>query len=81
MSKPLPVGNFKWMSESGIKNWEQFSDQEGKGCILKVDLEYPRELHDLHNEYPLASERLMTNNKLQKLIPKLRNKTKYVIHH
>ena len=34
------------------------SDYEGQGCILEVDLEYPKELHDLHNDYPLAPERL-----------------------
>ena len=49
-------------------------------CILEVDLEYPKELHDAHNEYPLAPERLMIN-KVEKLVPNLNNKTKYVIHH
>jgi len=29
-----------------------------QGCILEVDLEHPRELHELHNEYPLAPARL-----------------------
>ena len=28
------------------------------GCILEVDLEYPAELHELHNDYPLAPEKL-----------------------
>ena len=37
---------------------ERFSDHEGRGCILEVDLEYPKKLHDLHNEYPLAPERI-----------------------
>ena len=28
-----------------------------RGLILEVDLEYPRELHDLHNDYPAAPEK------------------------
>ena len=28
-----------------------------KGLILEFDLEYPQELHDLHNDYPLAAEK------------------------
>ena len=28
-------------------------------CVLEVDLEYPKDLHKLHNEYHLASEREM----------------------
>ena len=31
------------------------------GCILEVDLEYPKELHDTHNEYPLAPESVQVN--------------------
>ena len=35
------------------------------GYILKVDLEYPKEWHDLHNDYPLAPEKLeITQNML-----------------
>ena len=28
------------------------------GYILKVDLEYPEKLHLLHNDYPLAPEKV-----------------------
>ena len=44
-----------------------------------MDLEYPKELHDLHNEYPLAPEKLKIGN-VEKLIPNLRNKEKYTLH-
>ena len=51
-----------------------------KGCILEVDLEYPKKLHDVHNEYPLAPEKLKVN-KVDKLIPNLNDNKKYVVHH
>ena len=74
MCLPLPTGNFKWMDEHELGAWRS------KPCILEVDMEYPEELHDLHNDYPLAPESLIIN-KCQKLVPNLRNKTKYVVHH
>ena len=43
-------------------------------------MEYPHHLHDLHNDYPLAPERLVVN-KVEKLIPNLNDKVKYVVHH
>ena len=78
MSQPLPVNGFKWMSESELQNWNNLGD--GKGCILEIDIEYPENLHDTHNEYPLAPERLRVY-KVDKLIPNLNNKEKYVLHH
>ncbi len=74
MSKPLPYKNFKWITEKELNNWRE------KPCILEVDLEYPEELHDLHEEYPLAPERLLIG-KVKKLVPNLYNKNKYVVHH
>jgi len=78
MSLPLPVRGFKWMTD--LKNWREFSDQVGRGYILEVDLEHPKKLHDLHNEYPLAPERIEIN-KVKKRIPNLNEKKKYVPHH
>jgi len=78
ISLPLPVRGFKWMTD--LKNLREFSDQEGRGCILEVDLEYQKKLHDLHNEYPLAPERIEIN-KVEKFIPNLNETKKYVLHH
>ena len=74
MTNPLPVRNFKWMEKEELENWREFP------CILKVDLEYPEELHELHNEYPLAPERLKVGN-VEKLIPNLHDKKEYNIHY
>ena len=46
MSQPLPY--------SGLNGLINHQLKPGKGCILEVDLEYPAELHELHNDYPFA---------------------------
>ena len=51
-----------------------------RSCTLEVDLDYPVEYHDTHNEYPFAAESLNVNG-VKKLIPNLRDKRNYVIHH
>ena len=74
MSKSLPTHGFKCMKVNELETWEIHS------CILEVDLEYPRSLHDLHSDYPLAPEQIKAS-KVDKLIPNLWNKKKYVIHY
>ena len=74
MCKPLPTKGFRWMEKEELKDWKSMP------CILEVDLTYPEKLHDLHNDYPLAPERLIVN-KVEKLIPNLNDKKNYVIHH
>ena len=74
MSKPLPTHGFEWMKVNELETWELYS------CILEVDLEYPENLHELHNDYPLAPEQIVVN-KVSKLIPNLGNKKKYVLHY
>ena len=84
MSQKLPVHSFKWMSNKEIENI--FNNQivqvwEKTPCILEVDLIYPEELHDLHNDYPLCPERVEYDKGVKKLIPNLRNKNNYVVHY
>jgi hypothetical protein len=74
MSYPLPTEDFEWMEKEELEDWREIP------CTVEVDLEYPKELYDLHNEYPLAAERLMIG-KVQKLVPNLMDKEKYVVNH
>ena len=57
MSQPMSVGRFRWTrgipTEKEIMSWQV---KRGTGYILEVDFEYPKELHDRHNAYPLAPE-------------------------
>ena len=55
MSQNLPTGGFKWLSEKEI---DLANLPKGKGLILEVDLDYPEHLHDSHNDYPLAPEKM-----------------------
>ena len=77
MSQCLPTGNFKWMSKKKIDKLDlaKYKDDSKRGLILEVDLEYPKELHDLHNEYPLAPEKIrvtedMLSNYCEKIAAK-----------
>ena len=73
MSKQLPTSGFKWMTDDDLDDWKHLS------CFFEVDLEYPEDLHDLHNDYPLAPDRVKIGN-IETLIPNLNNKTNYVVH-
>ena len=84
MSEKLPTHGFKWLTSGELE--KLFDNRvvqvwEKTPCILEVDLEYPENLHDLHNDYPFCPERVECKNGVEKLIPNLRNKTKYVIHY
>ena len=62
------------MTDDELDDWKHLS------CILEVDLEYPKDLHNLHNDHPLASERTKIGN-VEKLIPNLNNESNYVVHY
>ncbi|GFV35037.1 uncharacterized protein TNCV_1885751 [Trichonephila clavipes] len=54
MSQHLPTHDFSWTDED--VNFMNVPDDSEIGYIFEVDLEYPDELHDLHNCYPLAQK-------------------------
>ncbi len=97
MRKYLPKSNFHWMTEEEwIEiDWDSLSDECETGYILEVDIIYPEELHNLHNQYPLAPEKLhikpemlspfqkqhFPHEESTKLTPNLHHKHKYRIHY
>ena len=80
MSQSLPTGDFKWIPSEDFEDPEDFilenyTNDTRKGVILEVDLEYPEELHDFHNDYPLAPEKiLITDDMLSKYCKDLKEK-------
>ena len=73
MSKKLPTNGLKWIDNNEI------NENDTKGYIFEVDVEYPKRLHELHSDLPFLSER-MEVNKCKKLVCNLFNKKKYVAH-
>ena len=69
MSHYLPYSGFKWLNQKEISDFclNSTSENSSIGYILEIDLEYPSELHELHNDYPLAPEKLdISENMLSK---------------
>ena len=58
MGKYLPYSEFEWLKNDDKLDVNSINKKSDVGCILEVDLEYPKELHKLHNDYPLAAEKL-----------------------
>ena len=67
------VSNF---DEDFIKNYDEDCN---KGYILEVDIEYPKDLHNLHTDLLFLSER-MKIKKCNKLVCNLCDKKEYVVH-
>ena len=96
------VDQKEWLNQKEIDKFDVNSIECNciDGYILEVDLEYLDELHEMHNDYPLAPEKLKINHDMlsiclsniandygiklgnvNKLIPSLGNKSKYVLHY
>ena len=57
MSKFLPKNGFKWIDPTGF-HLNKDTGNISKGSVLEVDVEYPKELQELHNDYPLALDKI-----------------------
>jgi hypothetical protein len=84
MSCKLPYGDFEWvngddLSLNDIMKYNEETDDIG--YVLEVDLEYPQELHELHNDYPLACERYQPKGgNCYKLCGTFHDKKDYIVH-
>ena len=82
MREKLTLDGFKWkknmlkFNEDFIKNYDEDSN---KRYILEVDVEYPKNLHDLHSDLQFLPKR-MKINKCSKLICNFYDKNNYVAH-
>ena len=78
VSQPLPTGGFKWVDVNPNEIFES-ATRTDKGYVLEVDVSYPKELHNSHNDLPFMCERMEING-MEKLVPNLRDKKNYIIH-
>ena len=56
MSQFLPNGNYKWNNDITLQEILRCGKKSYTGYIIECDLEYPKHLHNKHNDYPLAVE-------------------------
>ena len=75
MSEYLPYKEFEWLENIDEFDVNSINEKSEIGYFLEVDLKYPNELHELHNDYPLAPEkRAVTNDMLSKYCKEIADK-------
>ena len=62
MFQYLPYEGFKWLKNVNEFDVMSVSEKSSKGYFLEVNLDYSDKLHELHNDYPLASEKLAVSS-------------------
>ena len=72
MSQPLPTGEFRWVEFKKDRNLdtivEELVAKKSYGCLLDVDVRYPKNLHDYHNDLPFMCTKMKING-VEKLVP------------
>ena len=57
ISKFFPTSGFKWIEPKQF-DLNKDTSNNSKGCVLEVDLEYPKELRELRSYYSLAADKM-----------------------
>ena len=80
MSQKLAVAGFKWVEDlSQFKEdfFHNYNENSNKGYFLEVDVEYPKNLFNLHNDLSFLSKREKIGE-CEKLTFNIREKEKNV---
>ena len=80
MIQKLPTHGFLWKEAEDFtpEKIDELVKKDKRGYLLEVDVEYPKELHENHNELPFLTER-MNMGRVEKLVPNLKDKKRYVV--
>ena len=62
MSERLPIGDYQWDDVLTVEQLMAFPVEGERGLFVECDLEYPEHLHDLHNDYPMAVEKMLVRD-------------------
>jgi hypothetical protein len=81
MTERLPISDFEFRNKIPLKDILNHPKNSIRGVFVEVDLEYPAELHDEHNDFPLAAERVEGEDGHEKLIPNFKTHYNYVCHY
>ena len=81
MVQNLPTHGFLWkdIEDFTSEKIDKLVKKDKRGYLLEVDVEYPKELHENHNELPFLAERMKIGRE-EKLVPNLKDKKGYVVH-
>ena len=74
----------RWVKQKRLSKFNEdfikkYDEDCKKGYFLEVDIDYPKELFNLHKDLPFLPERKKVE-KVEKLICSIEDKEKYVIH-
>ena len=70
MLQKLPVNNFELIEDTSQINDNLYNKENDEEYFLKVDVQYPEKIHELHNDLPFFPER-MKIEKFEKLVTNL----------
>ena len=81
MVQNLPTHGFLWKDTEDFtpEKIDELVKKDKRGYLLEVDVKYPKELHENHNELPFLVKKMKIGRE-KKLVPNLKDKKEYVVH-